>query len=121
MALQKNGKEGYFTWIYDYIMHNVNLQDVRDSMPGLEALLKELKSEEFTKIYKDNNSGDENSLDTPEEIILCSGNKLSSASLTLFIALLNTKPAGPGELQIIDWINNETQYINIYLQMAIMK
>ena len=105
---KKDGKEGCYTWFYDYIMHDVNSQDARDLMPALEALLKELKSEEFKKIYKDNNSGDANSPESPEEIILCSDNKLSSASLTPFIAFLNTK-SGSGELQIIDWINNEAQ------------
>ena len=83
-------------------------------------------------IYKDNNSGDENSSESPEEIILCSDNKLSSASLTPFIAFLDTKPAGPEMLQFIDSINNEAQRdkefldtqfwcINLHLWMAIMK
>ena len=63
---KKDGKEGYFTWFYDYIVHNVNSQDARDLMPGLEALLKELKSEEFTNTYKDNNSGDANSPESPK-------------------------------------------------------
>ena len=98
---KKDGSEGYYTWFYDYIMHNVNSQDARDLMPALEALLKELKSEEFKKTYKDNNSGDANSSESPEEIILCSDNKLSSASLIPFIAFKNKK-SGPGELQIID-------------------
>ena len=53
----KDWKEGYYTWFYDYIMRNVNSQDARDLMPALEALLKELKSEEFKKIYKNNNRG----------------------------------------------------------------
>ena len=44
------GKEGYYTWFYDCNMHNVNSQDARDLMPALEALLKELKAEEFRKI-----------------------------------------------------------------------
>ena len=86
MVWQKNGKEGYFTWFYDYIMHNVNSQDVHDLMPTLETLLKELKSEEFKKIYKDNNSGDANSPESPEEFNLCCDNKLSLASLTPFSA-----------------------------------
>ena len=106
---KKGGKEGYYTWIYYCIMHSVNLQEARDLMPGLEALLKEFKSEEFVKIYKDNNSSDENSPKSPDKIILCSNNKLSSASLTPFIAFLDTKPAGPEMLQFIDSINNEAQ------------
>ena len=64
----------------------MNSQDSSDLIPALEAFLKELKSEEFKKIYKDNNSGGANSPKTPEEIILCSNNELSSASLTPFIA-----------------------------------
>ena len=88
-------------------MHNVDSQDARDLIPALGALLKELKSEESKKIYKDNNSSDANSPESPEEIILCKDNKLYSASLTPFIVFLNTK-SGPGEL-IIDWINNEAQ------------
>ena len=112
-------------------MHNVDSQDARDLIPALGALLKELKSEESKKIYKDNNSSDANSPESPEEIILCKDNKLYSASLTPFIVFLNTK-SGPGGLQIIDWFNNKAQrgkdfldahfqYINIYLRMVIMK
>ena len=89
-------------------MHNVNSQDSRELMPVLETLLKKLKSEEFKKIYNDKNSGDGNSLESPKNIILCSDNKLFFASLTPFIAFLNTKPE-PGEFQIIDWINDKAQ------------
>ena len=97
----KDGKEGNFIWFYDIIMDNVHSQEARDLMPGFEAMLTELRSEEFKKIY----SGGEK---YPEEIILFSDNKLCSSAHTPFIELLNSRNLADN-IQVTEWNNNEAQ------------
>lgn len=61
-------EEGYFVWFIDFIMENIGRQSVRDVVPCLEALIKELQSNKFCQIFSNTaNTGGSN---RPTEFIL---------------------------------------------------
>ena len=122
-----DGVEGVYVWFFDVVMDNVTSQDARDLMPGIEALLDELESDEFLTIYSETSRATR-----PSKIVLHSDNALSNRVHTPFIHLLNSRRRGSDRAVIVDWMNNEAQrgkdfldthfrYVNMHVGRAVLR